>query len=134
MIRRECPHCGEMIAVKHEGRAILPDRPPVAVFVEHDPCPGSYQEVDPEPVLVAPDLPPEPRAPRLDYRDDPLGKRSVALLEILSDDKPHPATEMARLTKIPASSVRGALQRLRRRGLVEPHGKGRPQLWRRISG
>ena len=130
MTRRTCPHCARRVPVTYEGAAIAADASLVAVFAEHDPCPGSYQPVDAPRELPAPPKPRRARTPKpppvqpLERKHHP---RARQLLDLLGQG---PATvgELAGRLEVPPTTVRASLQRLRHRGLVQ--GEGRPQVWR----
>lgn len=47
MTRRRCPLCGARVRVVYEGAAIDAAPELVAMYDEHDPCPGSCAPVTP---------------------------------------------------------------------------------------
>jgi predicted transcriptional regulator len=76
MTRRTCRYCGHRVPVVYDGAAIAADSELVALYDEHDPCPGSYQQVEP------------PRETPLGYPEDdepvPMDERPGVLLELVA--------------------------------------------------
>ena len=125
--RRECPWCGLRIGIEYEtaekGPSTVADALPVAVFVEHDPCPGSYR-----PVNASPAKPPPPRSRPPLIRAAPTRDRVAAFLAA----NPGSTTrQIAAFVEKPTATLRGVLSRMRAAHQVirEVPPAGRPVVW-----
>lgn len=118
---RTCPHCRRRVPVIYEGDGTAADCAPVALYDEHDPCPGSYEPVDaPEPTPEPP--PPEAPRKRRPSRRIPLRDHVLQLLR----DRPRTTVELEAACAASSGGITHVTRLLLAAGIVEREGTGRP--------